>query len=157
MGGDRLKERLKQLKFIVSMFKLGMEKFDDVMGPESIQTIFRLIGEHQGEEIETRLKQKYKIENWTKELFAEKLQNDVLNPALGEAQSEIKIGNDGLNVSMKVCPFKRAGIDITGKYFCTYTEGLIETAAKLALGNGEFSSVKLRSVDNCDCEFKIKI
>ena len=56
MGGDRLKERLRQLKFIVSMFKLGMEKFDEVMGPESIQTIFRLIGEHQGEEIEKRLK-----------------------------------------------------------------------------------------------------
>ena len=58
---------------------------------------------------------------------------------------------------MRTCPFKKAGIDITGKYFCTYTEGLIETVAKLALGDGEFKSVKLRSVDNCDCEFKIKV
>jgi len=157
LGGDRLKERLRQLKFIVSMFKLGMEKFDEVMGPESIQTIFRLIGELQGEEIEKRLKQNHKIDNWTKELLAEKLQNDVLNPALGEDQSEIKVESDGLTVKMKVCPFKKAGIDITGKYFCTYTEGLIETVAKLALGDGEFTSVKLRSVDNCDCEFKIKV
>ncbi|MHA1527319.1 MAG: hypothetical protein ACTSQD_09820 [Promethearchaeota archaeon] len=134
-----------------------MEKFDDVMGPESIQTIFRLIGEHQGEEIEKRLKQTHKIDNWTKELLAEKLQNDVLNPALGEDQSEVKVESDGLTVKMKVRPFKKAGIDITGKYFCTYTEGLIETVAKLALGDGEFTSVKLRSVDNCDCEFKIKV
>lgn len=157
MGGDRLKERLRQLKFIVSMFKMGMEQFDKVMGPESIQMIFRLIGENQAESIEKRLKEKYKIENWTKELFAEKLQNDVLNPALGEGQSEIKVENDGLSVIMKICPFKKAGIDITGKYFCTYTEGLIETVTKLTLGDGEFTSVKLRSVDNCDCEFKIKV
>lgn len=157
MGGDRLKERLRQLKFIASMFKMGMEQFDNVMGPESIQTIFRLIGENQGEAIEKRLKQKYKIDNWTMELFAEKLQNDVLDPALGEGQSEIKVEKNGLTVKMQVCPFKKAGIDITGKYFCTYTEGLIETVAKLALGDGEFTSVKLRSVDNCDCEFKIKV
>ena len=157
MGGDRLKERLKQLKFIVSMFKMGMEQFDNVMGPESIQTIFRLIGENQGETIEKQLKQKHKIDNWTKEIFAETLQRDVLDPALGEGQSDIKVENDGLTVVMNVCPFKKAGIDITGKYFCTYTEGLIETVAKHALGDGEFKSVKLRSTDNCDCEFKIKV
>ena len=56
---ERLKARLKQLKFISSMFSMAMDEFDKVMGPETIQTIFRLIGENQGAVVEQRLKEKY--------------------------------------------------------------------------------------------------
>ncbi len=154
---ERLKQRLKQLKFISSMFNMAMDEFDNVMGPETIQTIFRLIGERQGEAMEERLRNKYGIDNWTSELFAEKLTKDVIDAAVGTGTSEIKINGNELSVIVKDCPFKRAGIKISNKFYCTYTEGLIETFAKKALNINEFKSIKLRAVDNCDCSFLLKV
>lgn len=139
------------------MFSMAMDEFDNVMGPETIQTIFRLIGERQGETVEKRLREKYNIDKWTPEQFAEKLINDVIDPAVGTGASEIKIDGNELYVTIKDCPFKRAGIEISNKFYCTYTEGLIETAVKKALNNIEFKSLKLRAVDNCDCSFLIKV
>ena len=139
------------------MFSMAMDEFNNVMGPETIQTIFRLIGERQGETVEKRLKEKYNIDKWTPETFAEKLTQDIIDPAVGTGASEIKINGNELTVTIKDCPFKRAGIKISNKFYCTYTEGLIETAVKHALDNIEFKSLKLRAVDNCDCSFLIKV
>ncbi len=154
---ERLKERLMQLKFISSMFSMAMDEFNNVMGPESIQTIFRLMGEKVGESVEKRIKQKYKVDSWTPELFAEKFVSDVLEPAMGEGEAEISINGNELSVILKLCPFKKAGIKIDNKFFCTYTEGLLETAAKKAFPDVEFRSIKLRAVDNCDCNFSLTI
>ncbi len=154
---DRLKRRIKQLKFLASMFKMAIEEFDKVMGPETIQTIFRLIGEHQGKEFQAKLKEKYKIDKWDLKMFAEKVQNEVLVPALGEDQSEINISGEKIEIKIKACPFKSAGIPISNKYFCTYTEGLVETIAQESLGEIIFTTEKLRSVDFCDCKFRINI
>ena len=138
-----LKARLKQLKFISSMFSMAMDEFNNVMGTESIQTIFRLMGEKVGETVEKRIKEKHKVDSWTPELFADKFVSDVLEPAMGEGEAEISINGNELNVILK--------------FYCTYTEGLIETAAKKAFPDVEFKSIKLRSVDNCDCNFSITI
>jgi len=154
---ERLKQRIGQLKFISSMFGMAMDEFNNVMGPETIQTIFRLMGEKIGEAVETRVKEKYKIDSWTPEMFAEKFVSDVLDPALGDGQAEITISGNELNVILKLCPFKKAGTKIDNKFYCTYTEGLIETAAKKAFSDIEFKSIKLRAVDNCDCNFSVKI
>lgn len=148
---------ITQLKFIASMFQMAMKEFNNVMGPETIQTIFRLIGENQGETIEKRLKEKYKIDKWTPQEVANKLISDVFEPALGEDQVEITLDGDKMDIILKVCPFKKAGIKIDNKFYCTYTEGLIDTIAQKALGNIEFNSQKLRSVDKCNCNFKITI
>lgn len=153
----RLKDRLKQLKFISSMFSMAMDEFNNVMGPETIQTIFRLIGERQGEDIENRLRKKYHIDKWTPELFAEKLSKEVIDSAVGTGASEVSINGNELSVLVKDCPFKRAGIKIANKFYCEYTLGLIETAAKKALNINDFKSVKLRAVDNCDCSFLLKV
>jgi hypothetical protein len=139
------------------MFHKAMAEFDKVMGKESIQTIFRLMGEEVGVSVEKRLREKYKIDSWTPQVFVEKLLSDVLEPVMGEGGAEITMDGSSLNVILKVCPFKKAGIDISNKYYCTYTEGLIETVSKSALNNLEFHTLKLRAVDNCDCQFKIKI
>jgi hypothetical protein len=154
---ERLKDRLKQLKFISSMFSMAMDEFNNVMGPETIQTIFRLIGERQGEAVEKRLRNKYNINKWTPELFAEKLTKDVIEPAVGTGESEINIKGNEISVVIKDCPFKRAGIKIANKFYCTYTEGLIETIAKKALGAKEFESLELRAVAKCDCKFLLKL
>ena len=154
---ERLKARLKQLKFISSMFSMAMDEFNNVMGPETIQTIFRLIGERQGEEVEARIKAKYKIDSWTPELFQERIVKDVIDPAVGEGLTEIQIAGNKLTVIIKDCPFKRAGIKIDNKFYCTYTEGLIDTLAKKAFGNTEFKSIELRSEKPCDCKFDITL
>ncbi len=145
----------EQLKFIASMFRMAMAEFNNVMGPESIQTIFRLIGENQGAAISKRLQDKFKLASWTPSDFAQKFVENVLDPALGKGQSEIKINGKELTITLKACPFKQAGIDIANKFYCTYTEGLIDNTAKKLLKNTEFKSIKLRSKDNCDCTFKV--
>lgn len=152
-----IRRRVNQLKFIATMFHKAMAEFDMVMGKESIQTIFRLMGEGVGVTVEKGLREKYKISNWTPQIFVEKLLSDVLEPVMGESGAEINLDGGNINVILKVCPFKRAGIDISNKYYCTYTEGMIETATKNALNDIEFHTLKLRAVDNCDCQFKIKI
>ena len=76
---------------------------------------------------------------------------------MGEGGAEINLDGNSVDVILKVCPFKKAGIDISNRYYCTYTEGLIETATKTALKNVEFQTLKLRAVDNCDCQFKLEI
>ena len=153
---ERLKERLNQLKFISSMFNMAMVEFNNVMGPETIQTIFRLIGERQGEVVEQRWREGDGITNWTPELLAKKISTDLIDVAVGEGSSDITVNGNEMKVVIKDCPFKQAGIKIGDKFYCTYTEGLIDTISKKALGNTEFKSLKLRSVDNCDCEFTIK-
>lgn len=154
MGEKKTKD---QLKFIASMFRMAMEEFDKVVGPESIRTIFRLIGERQGKEVEKRIKEKFSIDKWTPEEFADKFIKDVLDPALGEGQSEIEIEGDEMIVKVDVCPFKRAGIDISNKFYCTYTEGLIDEAAKIALKDTEFKTEELQSSGSECCKFKIKL
>ncbi|MHA1378132.1 MAG: methanogen output domain 1-containing protein [Candidatus Helarchaeota archaeon] len=147
-----------QLKFIASMFKMALKEFDRIMGPESIQTIFRLIGESQGEAVENRIRKKYKIEgDWNSEKFADLFVKDVLIPALGEGNAEYKLENNEIILKIKVCPFLRAGLNVTNRHFCNYTEGLIETAAKKALGKIEFVPEASLAKGNPYGVFKIKI
>ncbi len=154
---ERLKRRIGQLKFISTMFKMAMDEFNNVMGPETIQTIFRLIGERQGEIVEKRLRETHKIDKWTPDKLSELLVKEVIDPAVGEGKSEIKMDGNEIIILIKACPFKTAGIEISNKFFCTYTEGLIETIAKNALNSVEFNSVKLKSEEVCDCTFSIKV
>ena len=134
-----------------------MKEFDRVMGPESIKTIFRLIGETQGEAVEDRMKKKYKITEWTLKQFAETFIEDVLKPALGADGAEYTIDGDVLTLTVKICPFLRAGISVKNQLFCTYTEGLIETAAKKAIGNIEFTPEHSIAKGNPSCVFRINI
>jgi len=148
---ERLKERFKQFKFLTAMFKMAITEIDRIMGHESLQTIFRLMGESVGESVSKRINAK------TPEDFASKFLKNVLEPALGKGGAEVNVSGNEISVIVKVCPFQEAGIDISNKFYCSYTEGLIETAAKNSLGNIELVSEKLRAVDGCDCSFKIKL
>lgn len=145
------KDRLSQLKFIASMFRLSMKEISNIMGEESVQVIYRLLGENVGELLSKRIKAD------KDNPFDKKLLKFVFDPALGEGGAEISQEGNIITVILKVCPFKRAGINISKKYYCNYTEGLIETVAKNTLGDIEFKSEKLRATDKCDCTFKIII
>jgi predicted hydrocarbon binding protein len=149
----------QQLKFIASVFKMVIAESNNVMGPETIQTIFRLIGEHQGEAIERRLRLKYKTDNWKPEEFAEHFIKDVVEPALGgDGMASYKINNDEITVTVKVCPFKAANLKISDHLFCTYTEGMIDQAFKKALKNkSEFMTDHLIADRESECVFKITV
>lgn len=136
---------------------MTVKELDNVIGSESIQNIFRLIGENQGDAIETRMKKRYEIDNWTLEQFANSLIKDVLEPALGEDSGEYTLNDDELILNIKVCPFKREGINITNKLYCSYTEGLIEMAAKRAFQDIEFKNEDSQAKGGPSCLFKIKI
>jgi len=151
MGSDRVRERLKQLKFIATMFQMAMEEISNVMGEESVQVIYRLLGERIGKEVGARIKTD------DPKLFADRFVKSILEPAIGTGNAEITVDGKNLSVNLKVCPFQEAGIDISTKFFCTYTEGLLETAAKESFGNVSFKSDKLRAVDKCDCSFTIQV
>jgi hypothetical protein len=147
----------EQLKFIASVFKMVITESNKVVGPETIQTIFRLIGENQGEAVERRLKEKYKVDTWTPEQFANAFLKDVLEPALGPGQAEFKLENNKLTIKIKVCPFKAAGMPIQHGLFCNYTQGLIDQSFNKALKNVEFESKESIAKRNPECIFKIKI
>ena len=146
-----MSDELGGLKFIATMFKMAIAEIGNIMGEESLSTIFRLMGEKVGENVAGRINAK------TPEEFVTKMKTDVLEPALGAGNAELTVNGDEISVILKACPFQRAGIDISNKFYCTYTEGLVETAALKAFPNIEFKSLKLRAVDNCDCSFSIKI
>ncbi|HUX97967.1 MAG TPA: methanogen output domain 1-containing protein [Candidatus Deferrimicrobium sp.] len=147
----------EQLKFIASVFKMVIAESNKVVGPETIQTIFRLIGESQGEAVERRLKEKYKVDNWTLEQFANAFVKDVLEPALGAGQADFKIENNEVTIKIKVCPFKAASMKISDKLYCTYTQGLVDQSFNKALKNIEFESKESIADRNPECIFKIKI
>ena len=146
-----------QLKFVASLFKMAIKEFHNVMGPESIQTIFRLMGETQGERVERVMRKKYKTDSWTTDEFIPKLVKDLIEPTLGEGNVEYKIDGNEITLSLAVCPFQRAGMSITSKLYCTYTEGMIETAIQKALKNIEFTTKELKASGNKNCVFQINV
>jgi predicted ArsR family transcriptional regulator len=154
---QKMDKRTKELMFIASMFKKAIDEFNKVMGPETIQTIFRLIGETQGKTIEKRMREKFKIDSWNPEKLAELLIKDVFEPAIGEENADIHIQGNHIIVTIKACPFKKAGIKIEDKFYCTYTEGLVDTVSKIALKNTEFKTEKLQSEGNECCKFRINL
>ena len=46
-----MSEDIGGLKFIASMFRMAINEIDTIMGAESLQTIFRLMGESIGDNV----------------------------------------------------------------------------------------------------------
>lgn len=147
----------EQLRFIAAVFKMAIKELLNVMGPESVQTIFRLIGEGQGDAIVRRLSLKYKTEDWTPDKFLDAFVTDVLEPALGKGEVDYKIENGEIFIDIKVCPFKRANMKIADKLYCTYTQGMVELAFKNALKDIEFTIGDCIADKRDTCGFRIKV
>ena len=89
-------EDIGGLKFIASMFKMAIKEIDNIMGTESLQTIFRLMGENVGHNITKRLKASSPTE------FSEKLINNILEPVLGKDGAEFTVEGDTIAITLKV-------------------------------------------------------
>jgi len=153
-----MSEDIKKYKFISSIFKMSIQEMNNIMGPETIKTVYRLIGEKIGEGIVKRMKDKFNIDAWTPENFSEAIVKDVLNPVLGEGGAEVKPENGNIRVKLNVCPFELADMDITHLFYCTYTEGLIQTSASKAFGKDiELEQISLKAEGKSCCEFLLKL
>ena len=148
----------QQFQFITTVFKKVIDESNNVMGPETVQTIFRLIGENEGDAIERRLRKKYRVENWNADDFVEHFIKDVVEPALGSGMASYSKQGNEITVKIGVCPFKKAGMRIQHKLHCTYTEGMIQQSFEKALGKKvDFQTLNLISNREPECTFKIKL
>lgn len=152
-----MSEEIKKLKFISSIFKMSINEMNNIMGPETIKTVYRLIGERIGEGVAGRIAKKFNISDFTPENFSEALLKDVLEPVLGAGGAELTPEGGNIRVKLNVCPFEKADMDIAHKFYCNYTEGLIETAAKKAFGNAELETITLKADGKSCCEFLIRL
>ncbi len=153
-----MEDEIKKYKFISSIFKMSINEMNNIMGPETIKTVYRLIGERIGENVVKRMKDKFNIDAWTPENFSDAIVKDVLNPVLGEGGAEVNPDGGNIRVKLNVCPFEKADMDITHLFYCTYTEGLIQTAASKAFGKEiELEAISLKAEGKSCCEFILKL
>ncbi|MHA1732297.1 MAG: hypothetical protein ACTSU5_10150 [Promethearchaeota archaeon] len=122
-------KRIKQLKFISSIFNLSLKEMKETLGFETLTMIFRRVGEGIAESIVDRLKGKYD----SVEEFCDLLVNTVINPVIDDKGSFTVDGNK-VTLKLGACPYKKAaGFPVKDmSWFCDYTEGLIDTSFKLA-------------------------
>ncbi|MEM1512880.1 MAG: methanogen output domain 1-containing protein [Candidatus Jordarchaeales archaeon] len=152
-----MSEDLERLhRFITRVFALLMSRLDAIAGRETVRTVFRLVGESVGERVEARLRKKYGVDSWTPEKFVELLAMDIIAPAVGTDNVSFESSGGEMKVTFTVCPFEKLNFDITSKFYCTYTHGVIEEAARKALGDVEVKAEKLRSEGADKCVFTIR-
>jgi len=153
-----LSENLERLhRFITRVFVLLMNRLDAVAGRDTIRAVFRLVGETVGERVEKRLREKYNVASWNPEKFAELVAKDVIAPVVGDRCVSYEGNEEEARITFTACPFEKLDLDITTKFYCTYTHGLIEEAARRAFGEEvkvEAESLKSEGADRCS--FKIK-
>ncbi|MBD3351449.1 MAG: hypothetical protein GF364_08175 [Candidatus Lokiarchaeota archaeon] len=131
-------KRVKQLKFIASIFNLALEEIQDTLGFETLTMIFRRVGEVSGKKIAERFNGQYN----NIDEFGKLLIDFVINPVIGEGKGHISKEGDNLIVKLDACPYKKAGgFPIEDmRFFCHYTEGMIDTAIKTAFPDDEFKT-----------------
>ena len=117
-----MSEDIKKLKFISSIFKMSITEMNNIMGPETIKTVYRLIGERIGNTVVERMKKKFNVSEWTPENFSEAILKDVIEPVLGPGGAEFTPEGGNIRVKLNVCPFEKADMDISHQFYCTYME-----------------------------------
>lgn len=149
------KKRFMQLKFISSIFNLALHEIEETLGFETLTMIFRRVGEASGENIAKRLQGTYS----SVEEFMNLVMENTIAPIIGKGKGSYSVEGDKITVILEACPYKKAGgfpIEEM-KFFCHYTEGMLETAIKTGFPdkNYEFKTDELIS-DACqNCKFSI--
>ena len=130
------KKRIKQLKFIANIFQMSLKEIEETLGFETLTMIFRRVGETTGEDIVKRFEGRYS--NLTE--FCNLLVAHVIEPVIGEGKGHVKIDEKNIYIELDACPYKKSGgfpIQKMG-FFCHYTEGMFDTALKLAYPEKNF-------------------
>ncbi|MBD3351451.1 MAG: hypothetical protein GF364_08185 [Candidatus Lokiarchaeota archaeon] len=148
-------KRVKQLKFIASIFNLALNEIQDTLGFETLTMIFRRVGEASGLSIAEKFKGRYT----TIKDFGNALIRYVINPIIGDGKSQLIEEGDKIIFKLDACPYKKAGgfpiQDMS--FFCHYTEGMIDTAIKTAFPDLNYQTNPAKLIANgCEhCKFVI--
>ncbi|GAB4321342.1 MAG: hypothetical protein Kow0069_25570 [Promethearchaeota archaeon] len=118
--------RIRQLKFIATIFEHSLLEIADTLGYEALTMIFRRVGERVGETVAKRLEGRHS----SVEQFCDLLVHDVINPVIGGEGSCDHLGGGRVLIKLGACPYKKAaGFPVRDmSWFCDYTEGLIDAA-----------------------------
>ncbi len=147
-------KRINQFKFIATIFSMSLHEVKEIMGFETLTMIFRRVGEAAGNNVVKRLKGKYN----SVEEFAKLLMSDVIEPVLGEGTSQVSVVGNKVTINLGACPYKNAGFPIKDmSWFCEYTEGLFDSAVKVAFPDKKVETVSSDRISkNCaTCKFDI--
>ena len=147
-------KRLRQLKFIASIFNQSLKEIKETLGFETLTMIFRRVGESSAEQIVERLKGRYN----TPEEFGNIMIKEVIEPVIGDGKGKITVNGGQVEIVLEACPYKKAGgFPIKEmEFFCHYTEGLFDNAFKLAFPelNMEITPKELISQSCTQCVFR---
>lgn len=147
----------KNVKFSDTIFKNVIARLEETMGAGTIRAVFRLVGKDLGKNAANRINGSQKNAQGTLCEFAKTFISEVIAPVTGRDGVTLKNSSpDQVEIDILVCPFERMGFDIKNKFYCTYTEGLIERVFEEKLGKEPSIKIKSLKSDGCDkCSFLI--
>ncbi|MEX2707217.1 MAG: hypothetical protein Q6352_018455 [Candidatus Freyrarchaeum guaymaensis] len=143
-------------KFSNTVFKNVIARLEETMGMGTIRAVFRLIGRDLGKRAAERIKGSHDISNLTLGEYAKIFVDEVIAPVTGSDGVTLKESPDGVAIDIWVCPFEKMGFDISNKYYCTYTESLVERFFEEKFGEEmSLTITSLKSSGGDKCSFKI--
>ncbi|MEM3526695.1 MAG: methanogen output domain 1-containing protein [Candidatus Jordarchaeaceae archaeon] len=147
----------KNSRFSHTIFKNVIARLEETMGDGTIRAVFRLVGKDLGKSAAKRITSNHSISQCSLCEFAKIFMNEVIAPVTGSDGVAIKnSSSDEVELEILTCPFEKMGFDISHKFYCTYTEGLIERVFEEKLGKGPSIKIKSLKSDGGDkCSFLI--
>ncbi|MGQ9720437.1 MAG: hypothetical protein ACUVXA_03850 [Candidatus Jordarchaeum sp.] len=143
-------------KFSGNVFKNVIARLEETMGAGTIRAVFRLVGKDLGKRAAERIKNEQEISNYTLGEFAKIIVYDVIAPVTGNDGVMLRESPENIEIDISVCPFEKMGFDISNKFYCTYTESLIETVIEEKLGKEVIIKINsLKSAGGDKCSFQI--
>lgn len=147
----------RNAKFSFTIFKNVISRLEETMGDGTIRAVFRLVGKDLGKNAAKRINGNKDTSQCTLSEFANIFVKEVISPVTGSDGVTIKDSSrDEVELEIHVCPFEEMGFDISNKFYCTYTEGLIEKVFEEKLGKEPTIKIKsLKSNGGDKCSFLI--
>lgn len=143
-------------KFSGNVFKNVIARLEETMGAGTIRAVFRLVGRDLGKRAVERIKNKQEISNCTLGEFAKIIIDEVIAPVTGNNGVTLRESPENVEIDISVCPFEKMGFDISNKFYCTYTESLIEKVFEEKFGKEIIIKINsLKSAGGDKCSFQI--
>ncbi|WXG41763.1 MAG: hypothetical protein WED07_13535 [Candidatus Freyarchaeum deiterrae] len=143
--------------FSGTIFKNVIARLEETMGADTIRAVFRLVGTNLGKNALERIKDNKNISKCTLGEFAKIFVDEVIAPVTGSDGVTLKNSSPNeVEIDILVCPFQKLGFDVSNKFCCTYTEGLIGRFFEEKLGKDSQLRIKsLKSNGDNKCSFQI--
>jgi predicted hydrocarbon binding protein len=143
--------------FSGTIFKNVIARLEETMGADTIRAVFRLVGTNLGKKAAERIRGSQNTSKSTLGEFAKAFVDEVIAPVTGSDGVTLKnLSPNEVEIDILVCPFEKMDFDISNKFYCTYTEGLIGRVFEEKLGKETSIKIKSLKSDGDDkCSFLI--